>query len=187
MTFEIPDGLAPELFPLAWLVGRWRGPGYVTEPGHGERPVVQEAVFEYGGGNYLSYRATTWLLDGDFGALDGDIDVTSLEAGPVWASESGYWRVTSTESAEKSDAAPVSELEVLLTEASGYLALYYGGAQNGRIELGSDTTIRTPTATERTAATRMYGLVNAELYWAVDLATGGEPLKSHASGRLQRW
>ena len=27
MTFAFPDGLAPEAYPLAWLVGRWSGTG----------------------------------------------------------------------------------------------------------------------------------------------------------------
>ena len=29
MAFSIPEDLAPELYPLAWLVGRWHGFGMV--------------------------------------------------------------------------------------------------------------------------------------------------------------
>ena len=30
MPFAIPEGLAPEVYRLAWLVGWWRGPGTVS-------------------------------------------------------------------------------------------------------------------------------------------------------------
>ena len=33
MKFIIPEGLAPEVYPLAWLVGRWHGEGVVGYPG----------------------------------------------------------------------------------------------------------------------------------------------------------
>lgn len=31
-SFVLPDGLGPELYPLAWMVGTWRGPGVLSYP-----------------------------------------------------------------------------------------------------------------------------------------------------------
>ncbi|MGN8247472.1 FABP family protein, partial [Cellulomonas soli] len=58
MAFVLPEGLAPEVYPLAWLVGRWRGPGVVGYPGIEETTFVQEVVFDHDGGPYLSYTST---------------------------------------------------------------------------------------------------------------------------------
>src|SRR5690625_7907666 len=92
MSFAIPEGLAPEVYPLAWLVGTWRGPGFIDYPGIGERAILTEATFSTDGGPYLLYTATTWELTNPPASLEGDIDVAGLQPGPVWASEAGYWR-----------------------------------------------------------------------------------------------
>ncbi|EPR76290.1 hypothetical protein ADILRU_1424 [Leifsonia rubra CMS 76R] len=47
-------------------------------------------------------------------------------------------------------------------------------------------TLRTASAKEYTAATRMYGLVDAHLLWAWDITALGQDLRNHASGRLAR-
>ena len=58
MAFTLPDDLAPELYPLAWLTGTWRGYGILT---YGEtvpeQAVYQEMTFDHDGGPYL--RQTT--------------------------------------------------------------------------------------------------------------------------------
>lgn len=82
MNFAIPEGLAPEVYPLAWLVGTWRGPGFIDYPGIDERPVLVEATFSADGGPYLLYTATTWELSNPPASLEGEIDVATLEAAP---------------------------------------------------------------------------------------------------------
>ena len=47
MPFSLPDGLAPEAYPLAWLVGRWRGEGVVGYPGIDETAFTQEVAFDH--------------------------------------------------------------------------------------------------------------------------------------------
>src|SRR5688572_2105727 len=42
VSFTLPEGLAPEVYPLAWLVGRWRGEGVVVYPTIPEATVTQE-------------------------------------------------------------------------------------------------------------------------------------------------
>lgn len=200
MSFAIPAGLAPEVYPLAWLVGTWRGPGFIDYPGIGERPVLVEATFSSDGGPYLVYAATTWELTNPPASLEGDIDVSALVPGPVWASESGYWRVppaaeSAAVSTEPADAAEPdaaegqpgrTQLEVLLAEPTGHVSVYLGVAQGPRIQLATDLIARTATGVEMTAAQRMYGLVRSELMWATDLAAFGAEMQSYSSGRMQR-
>ena len=64
MTFAIPEGLAPEVYPLAWLIGTWRGPGFLAYPAIPERPFVQDVTFAHDGGPYLTYTCTIRLSKG---------------------------------------------------------------------------------------------------------------------------
>ncbi len=191
MAFVIPDDLAPEAYPLAWLLGRWHGEGVVAYPGIEETVVTQDVVFDHDGGPYLRYESTLRLVvaPDDGSALvpgpDGEVQAVDGSApGPVWSTETGYWRV----SPERDLALPADRhpLEVLLTDPAGHLSLYVGSTGNGRVDLVSDLIARTSSAAEITAATRMYGYVQGELMWAWDLAAFGQGLQSYASARLSR-
>ena len=203
MSFVLPDGLAPEVYPLAWLVGRWRGEGVVGYPGIEERAFTQEVVFDHDGGPYLSYTSTIRLVvaPDDAAALDrldeadapadeagaataGSAPGTADDEGPVWSTESGYWRVPPERPAELT--AEQHPVEVLLADPAGHLTLYVGAVGNGRIDLASDLVARSASAAEVSAATRLYGLVKGELMWAHDLAAFGQPMQSYASARLSR-
>lgn len=227
MAFVLPEGLAPEVYPLAWLVGRWHGQGVVGYPGIDETAFVQDVVFDHDGGPYLSYTSTIRLVVApddasaladaapdeaapdhaalDHAALDraapdraapdeggaGDgapsarpTSDVPVEDGPVWSTESGYWRVPPERPADLPDAQfPV---EVLLADPSGHVAVYVGAVGNGRVDLASDLIARTATGADVTAAKRLYGLVNGELMWAHDMAAFGRPMQSYASARLAR-
>src|SRR5690554_6490315 len=153
MTFTMPDGLAPEVYPLAWLVGRWRGGGLVSYPNIPEAFVTQEIFVERDGGQYLRWTGTLWL--GTESSPGHEPDAT------VWATESGYWRIPPDRPADlAADRFPV---ELLLIDPAGHLTLYAGITGNGRIDLASDLIARTPDAVEVAAATRLYGLVQGEL------------------------
>lgn len=194
MPFSLPDGLAPEAYPLAWLVGRWRGEGVVGYPGIDETAFTQDVAFDHDGGPYLTYTSTIRLIvvpDDAAGLTDqplptagGVVPDAGQDEGPVWSTESGYWRVAP----ERPDGLPENQypLEVLIADPSGHLALYVGTVGNGRIDLVSDLIARTSTAAEVAAAKRLYGLVNGELMWAWDLAAFGHPMQTYASARLAR-
>jgi hypothetical protein len=185
MPFVLPDpeGLAPEVYPLAWLVGRWHGPGVVGYPGIDETAFTQDVVFDHDGGPYLSYTSTIRLVvaPDDAAALDAG---TGDDDGPVWATESGYWRVP-PERPEglTEDQHPV---ELLLADPSGHVALYVGAVGKGRIDLVSDLIARTASGADVSAGKRLYGLVQGELMWAHDIAAFGQPMQSYASARLAR-
>ena len=78
------------------------------------------------------------------------------------------------------------EVELLLVHPTGILELYYGTMEPARIQLRTDGVLRSPGAKEYNAATRMYGLVDSQLMWVMDMAAVGQELQSHLSGTLKR-
>ncbi len=190
MAFTIPEGLAPEMYPLAWLVGRWAGEGVVVYPTIPEARVRQEVVVDHDGGPYLSWTSTLWLAGPTAESAAEAADVPAGEpgrddaAGIVWATETGFWRLPPDTPEGLTPQQRVVEL--LLADPAGHLSLYAGTVAGARIDLASDLIARTPDAAEVRAATRMYGLVQGELMWAWDIAAFGEPLQSYASAQLRR-
>ena len=65
MAFTIPQDLHPDLMPLAWLLGSWRGKG------RGEYPTTEpflfshEVVFNHDGRNFLNYFSRSWIINAD--------------------------------------------------------------------------------------------------------------------------
>ena len=84
------------------------------------------------------------------------------------------------------ETTPGTDLEVLIVHPTGISEIYLGRARGPRIDLQTDLVARTSTAKEYAAATRLYGLVESDLLWALDMAAEGQPLQSHASARLKR-
>jgi hypothetical protein len=162
MAMQLDADLPAPLVPLAWLVGRWEGAGVVGYPTMESVNFGQEVEFRHDGRPFLHYRSQAWLLD------DEGNQVRPL------ASETGYWRPKET------------GLEVLLAHPTGYVEIYLGQVDGARIDLATDVVARTETAKEYTAAKRMYGLVNGDLMWVMDMAAVGQPLQSHASAQLKR-
>jgi hypothetical protein len=194
VAVQIDPELPAALVPLAWLVGRWAGAGVVGYPTMDDVRFGQEVEFRHDGRPFLHYRSQAWLLDDD-----------GAQVRPL-ASETGYWRPgpvtldgeatngtatdgTATDGAAKDGGASVPpgvEIEVLLAHPTGFVEIYYGTVTGPRITLATDVVARTSSAKEYAAATRLYGLVEGDLLWAMDMAAVGVQLRSHASARLKR-
>ncbi|WP_430867870.1 FABP family protein [Demequina aurantiaca] len=174
MTFTIPEDLAPEIYPLAWLVGTWAGHGVIDYPDIPASDFRQEMSFTHDGGPYLTYLSTITTI-----GMDGEV-------GHVWSVESGFWRIapSTPEGIELKDFQ--HPLEVVMADAAGLVAVYVGAIGNGRVDLATDVMARTESAAEVNGATRLYGNVQGELMWAWDLAAFGHELQSYASARLSR-
>ena len=193
-TFTLPEGLAPAVYPLAWLVGSWRGYGVMAYPGVPEQPLVHEMTFDHDGGPYLRCTSTLWAVDAEHSSsvpqeTPGAEGADRLGKAQVWATESAYWRAAPEQ--PSSDGAPSGEhrstaLEVLVAQPTGHVAVYVGDVRSARIDLVSDAVVRTAGAAEVSAGRRMYGLVQGELMWVEELAAFGHELQSYASGRLSR-
>jgi hypothetical protein len=195
MAIELDADLPPALVPLAWLIGRWEGAGVVGYPTMDEVRFGQEVEFVHDGRPFLHYTSHSWLLDDE-----------GKQVRPL-ATETGFWRPAGTEPATEHGTEPTTEhgtaaatrpatgqgsrddgteVELLLTHPMGYVEIYVGRVTGPRIELATDLVARTPDAKEYTAATRMYGLVESDLLWVMDMAAMGQPMQSHASARLKR-
>jgi THAP4-like, heme-binding beta-barrel domain len=160
---ELSADLPSELVPLAWLLGRWEGAGVGGYPSIESFQFGQEVTFTHVGKPFLAYSSRTWLLDED-----------GNQVRPL-ASETGFWRPQ-----------PDGALEVMLAHPTGYAEIWLGTTQGAKVELATDVVARTASAKEYTAGRRLYGLVEGELLWAMDMAAVGEPLQAHVSGRLKR-
>ena len=103
MAFTLPDDLAPELYPLAWLAGTWRGYGILT---YGEtvpeQAVYQEMTFDHDGGPYLRQTTTIWTVDATR-SRDLDFETPGLQGAcllapaQIWSTETTYWRAVGQE------------------------------------------------------------------------------------------
>ena len=149
---------------LAFLLGEWRGLGVGGYPDVPEFRYEQELSFTHDGRPFLAYTSQSWLLDDDGARLRPS------------GTECGFWRP---------GAAP-RDVEVLLAHPTGIVEVYVGEVVFNKIELASDVVARTSTAKAVTALTRLYGLIEGDLAYAIDMAAVEQPLQSHLSARLRR-
>lgn len=163
MPFELDPTMHADLAPLAWLIGRWEGAGVVGYPTIESANFGQSIEITHDGRPFLDYRSQSWILD---------------EAGervrPA-ARESGYFRPL-----------PDGEIELLLTHPTGIVEMYVGAPKTAQLELRTDGVIRSPEAKGYAAGHRLYGLVNSNLLWAMDMAAMDHSLTSHVSAELKR-
>lgn len=196
MAFTLPDDLAPELYPMAWLVGTWRGYGILT---YGEtvpeQAVAQEITFDHDGGPYLRQVTTIWTVDAtrsddldfEMPGLDG---ASRLARAQVWSTETTYWRPVGQETPDADDAdtrTPVTRLELVSTDPAGHVAVWEGWIQGPRAQAATQAVGRTRSAAPVTEMSRIFGLVGGDLMWTQDMAAfGTAELSTYASGRLGR-
>ncbi|WP_440710034.1 FABP family protein [Herbiconiux sp. YIM B11900] len=180
------------------------------------REFGQRVSFSHDGLPYLNYSSYTWLLpEGDVpteprlsDAADGEAVTPAAEATPLTA-ETGYWRLSrlhiegdagpgllpgdgprpfnTAQSVETlRNAAGGFDIEVSIVHPTGINELYLGQVKGPRIDLATDAVVRTKSAKEYAAATRLYGLVENHMLWAWDIAALGQDLRTHASARLAK-
>jgi hypothetical protein len=204
-VFDLPTDLPADLAPLSWLIGVWEGTGVIDYEAGDHRfagEFAHRVSFSHDGGPYLNYSASAWLLD-DSDAGGGEPARTPL------VSEMGYWRLsraatdaeagpgllppieprverTADDVEQLRNAEGGFDIEASIVHSDGVSELYLGQIRGPRIDLATDAVVRTAGTKVYAAATRMYGLVDAHLLWAWDIAALGSELSSHASARLAR-
>ncbi len=165
MPFELDITLNPVLAPLAWLVGRWEGAGVLGYPTIESANFGQELEISHDGRPFLEMSSRSWLLD------DAGEKVRPL------GRELAFWRVLEN-----------GEIELLAAHPTGVVEMYVGRKDPERpaIQLATDGVLRSPAAKEYNSGARMYGLVDSQLMWVMDMAAVGQPMTSHLSAQLKR-
>lgn len=195
--FDIDASLPAEVIPLSWLLGVWEGSGviaYQVGDEVREHEFGQRLAFTQDGGPHIQYACSTWLLDGDDRILFSELGYWRLsrplgvaDPGPGMLPGVGEPLFTSADAVETlRNAAGSFDIEVSILQPGGVSELYLGTVDGPRIDLGTDAVVRSATAKDYAAATRLYGLVDEHLLWAWDIAALGQDLRTHASGRLAR-
>jgi len=197
MAIEIPTDLTPELVPLSWLLGTWEGTGRLGAGEGDDAHFAQRVAFSQNGLPYLEYRAESWLVDEDgtrlrpltvetgFWALDRPRVEADGGPGMVPADIVPALR-SAGEVEELRNASGGFDIQVNIVHPGGISELYYGMIKGPQIELATDLVMRGTNSKEYASATRIYGLVNGDLYWRWDVASGGSGLAAHASAALKK-
>ena len=195
--FDLDPTLPAEIGPLSWLLGIWEGSGvvhYSVGDDVREYEFGQRVSFSEDGLPYLNYSSSSWLLDDTRTPLAMETGYWRLsrrlgeaDPGPAMLPGVGERPFQTAEAVEtlRNDAGGF-DLEVSLIQPGGVHELYLGQVKGPRIDLATDAVMRSATAKEYAAATRLYGLVEGALLWAWDIAALGQDLRTHASGRLER-
>ncbi|WP_067475540.1 FABP family protein [Actinomadura hibisca] len=160
--------LHPDLKPLEFLLGTWKGAGVGDYPTIEAFNFGQEISFTHNGKPFLSYASRSWLIE-----PDGSV-------GRPLGTETGYWRLHEGK-----------QIELTLAHPTGIVEIYVGDLAFHRIQLQTDVVARTATAKEVTAGTRMYGLLpekdgKRDLGWVYEMAAMGQPLQVHLSAQLKK-
>lgn len=165
MAFVIPEGLHPDLYPVAWMVGKWGGKGMGEWPGVEKFEYVQEVTFRHDGRPFLEYSSKSWIID-----REGN----HIRPG---ASECGYWRIK-----------PNKVIELVLAHSTGISEGWLGKISDDRpaIQLALDHAYIAPTAKQVNDGARLYGLVEGQLFTSYDMAAPGKELQAHLWSSLER-
>ncbi len=75
---------------------------------------------------------------------------------------------------------------MLLAHPTGIVEVYVGEVVFPKVELQTDLVARTETAKQVNALHRLYGLVEGDLAYAIDMAAVDQPLQPHLSARLSK-
>ena len=75
---------------------------------------------------------------------------------------------------------------MVLAHNTGFVEVWYGTAEGGKLEITTDAVARTETAKEYVAGKRLYGNVEGDLLYAYDMAAMGQALQPHLWARLKR-
>ncbi|PRZ29213.1 uncharacterized protein DUF1794 [Antricoccus suffuscus] len=153
-----------DVLALLPLLGVWRGEGQGDYPTMDGFAYGQEIRFFHDGRPFLGMESKTWILDAEG------------KPSRLANREVGWWRPG------KGD-----DFDVVLTDSTGIVEVYVGQARTTTSwELTSDLVARIPSAPDVTANHRLYGIVEGDLMYAVDMAAMGQPLQAHISARLKR-
>ncbi|HTG46610.1 MAG TPA: FABP family protein [Actinomycetota bacterium] len=154
--------LHPDVEPLAFLLGTWRGEGTGQYPTVDPFTYTEELVIEHVGDAFLLYRNASWSPDGD----------------PLHF-ERGFLR----------PGAAAGEVDLCLAHPLGLVEVSQGRVAGGTLRsrtIDGGAIVRTRTGSAVTALERRYIVDGGTLAYEVAMEMEGIPLAPHTSSRLRR-
>ncbi|MEV7645121.1 MULTISPECIES: FABP family protein [Actinomycetes] len=196
MAFDLPTDLTPELVPFAWLIGTWEGAGRLGEGEAEDEFFWQQVTFRDVCGPYLEYRSEAWLTEADgtklrilaveTGFWSLDREQQEADAGPGMEPGDIFPVLRSADDVQKLHTEDGFKIQAQIVRPDGISELYYGLINGPRIQLATESLLRSKNAQAYASSTRIYGLVNGELFWRWDVSKGNMDLQAHASAALKR-
>lgn len=186
----IPADLPPELAPVAWMLGSWRGWGMLATPGdEADRVVVEDVEADIVGTQMrmvttVREAVTRGEIDPMLDAADG---LGQVVPGDVLRQETLYVKVLPG-SGHLPAPGEYEPREIMATgsDMDGFATLWAGVDVGPRAQLVSDAIARDSQAEDVEHLTRMYGMVAGELMWTQERTLGGAEAVIDLSGRLMR-
>lgn len=187
MVFQIPENIAPECYPLAWLMDTWVGAGILEYEGIETSGYVHElSIVNEEESPYMRVTSSIWLTEEPAGAVDkevhGECMYRQLTKERLWAQTVAF--VRATPGAGQHEGATL--VEAMSASPAGHAMTWAGLIKGPQLNLQADAIAATPTASTMGGARIMAGLVESDLFYAYDMAAFGQPMGTYMAGRLSR-
>ena len=155
------DDLHPDLAPLAFLIGVWRGRGRGSYPTIEPFEYVEEATFTPGPGKpFIAYSQRTRRAGGD---------------GEPLHSETGYIR-----------PARRGRAELVIAQPTGIVEVHTGEVQDDYIGFRTSLVGLSRTAVEVSEARRQLEVEGDTMRYRLEMAAVGQPMQVHLEAELTR-
>lgn len=148
----------PELDPVAFLLGTWRGEGVGEYPGIDPFRFTEEIVFEHVGDPFVLVTESSWAEDG----------------APLHF--------------ERGTLRPLGEgrVDLALAHPIGVAEVAEGTIEGTSIDLRSTAVVRTATGSPVTEIERRYAVVDGSLTYELEMATEDVARRFHVRASLTR-
>ena len=188
---ETAAELAPENYPLKWLVGRWHGGGILAYENIRPGAYLHELTLRASHGSpYLTYESKIWLAEGEAGPAEKEMKEMSgaqryalLAKHCLWAQSCGYLRVN-PEGARRADGS--AEVQAMVASPSGTAQIWVGLADASRMTLITDAVARCTAETQPESANLRLALSAGDLVYAYGMQAFGYRMQNYLTGRLTR-
>lgn len=153
--------LLPEVEPLGFLLGEWRGTGIGESPTVDSFHYEEELEFANVGKPYLTCLQRTWVLRGD------DRIPSHMEF--------AFWRPQ-----------PSGAVEVISAHPNGVAEIEVGNVEGSRVALRSHRLVTSPSAKDVVRLQRDFVVNGDALTYEVHMEAIGQPLGPHLRAELRR-
>lgn len=185
---DIPDDLAPENYPLAWLIGCWRGGGVLEYENVPAAAYLHELHIDASdGGPYVYINSRIWLANEPASDVNKECSGIStweqLGKRELWSAAAGYLRVNPTVD-QQSDGSYA--LEAMLASPAGTSQILVGLVRGGQLHVVTDVLARSAAGANVNSAAIRARHIDSDLLYSYDMEAFGFPMSSYMAGRLTR-